>query len=347
MLEKEILEKIQNTLSKQLEKGKIDNDFNQLFYEYVCEFTLRGGKRIRPALVYYTYLNFSNTKLEEVLEVSTFIEYIQSWLLIHDDIMDHDEMRRGKPTVHTEFEKVASEYNFEDQKDFGNTFAILAGDYSSLFAFETLGNSSFDGEKIKKILAWTAKQLKNVVYGQNLDIITCKNPGYTLDDLINISELKTATYTFSIPCISGAILGGANDKEVQVLTDYSKNVGIAFQLRDDILGLFGDEETTGKSNDGDIQEGKKTILVWKALQEADEKQKLVINKFLGKVDLTKEEADEFRKVIVETGALKFAEDECKKYVDEAKLALEKLPDHENEGWKFLNWIADFMLERKK
>lgn len=347
MLDEAILNRINTILADQLVNPNPENQFNRLFHDYVAEFTLRGGKRIRPALIYFTYQIFANVELETVLKLSTFIEHIQAWLLMHDDIMDHDKLRRGKPTVHTEFETIAADYNFDDAKDFGNTFGILAGDYAAMLAFEVLADSPLEAAKLKKILLWVSRELKNVIFGQNLDIITSHNPDYELRDLINIAELKTARYTFTIPCIAGGILGGAENEDMKALEAYSKYIGIAFQIRDDILGVFGEEDVTGKSNNGDIQEGKKTILIWKAMEQANDEQKILLNTMLGKEDLTEAQADQVRKVIQDTGALDFAEDECCQYVSQAKEHLAKLPNQEGEGWKFLEWIADYMLVRKK
>jgi geranylgeranyl diphosphate synthase type I len=321
--------------------------FNKTFCEFIKDFILRGGKRIRPILINETYKIFSDKNLDEVFETSLFMEFVQGWLLMHDDIMDHDDMRRGGSTVHKMFEGISADYNFRDQKDFGNTFGILAGDYSGLMAFEILGKSKLSGEIIKKVLAFSARELQNVVFGQNLDIITSKRADYTDEDILKFFDLKTARYTFLIPCIAGAIMAEADQVHQDALEAYSIPVGIAFQIRDDILGLFGNEEETGKSNLGDIEEGKRTILVWKAYEQANEKQKKTLNKYYGKENLTKVQGEEFKQIIRQTGALAYAEKLCQKYVDRAKFELEKLPNHDSEGWQFLNWIADYMMSRDK
>lgn len=321
--------------------------FNEIFISFIKDFLTRGGKRIRPILINQAYKIFSNKDLDAVFETSIMMEFFQAWMLIHDDIMDHDDMRRGGTTVHKMFEEISEKYNFEDKKDFGNTFGILAGDFSGLIAFEMLGKSKLSGDIIKKVIAYCSHELQNVVYGQNLDIITSKKKDYTETDILNFFDLKTARYTFSIPCVSGALMAGANEEYIKILEAYSVPVGIAFQIRDDILGLFGEQEETGKSNLGDIEEGKRTLLVWKAFEQANSEQNAILNKYFGKPALCAEEGDAFKQIIKDTGALEYAEKVCKEYVERAKVELFKLPDHENEGWQFLNWIADYMLVRDK
>jgi geranylgeranyl diphosphate synthase type I len=323
------------------------DQFNQIFCEFTKDFLLRGGKRIRPILINETYKIFSDKNLDDVFETSLFIEFIQGWILMHDDIIDHDDMRRGGPTAHKMFEGVASQYDFADTKDFGNTFGILAGDYAGLLAFEIIGKSKLSGDIIKKVLTFSSRELQNIIFGQNLDIITSKKVDYTDEDILKVADYKTARYTFLIPCIAGAIMAEADQKYQDILAAYSIPVGIAFQIRDDILGLFGNEEETGKSNLGDIEEGKRTMLVWKAYQQADLSQKQILDKYFGKEDITKEEGDEFKEIIKQTGALAYAEEICQEYVDRAKFELEKLPNHDSEGWQFLNWIADYMMSRDK
>ncbi len=330
-------------------KYKNYNKYVSKVYDELVDLTLRGGKRLRPTILYYAFLASGGdiNKKDDVVSLSIFIEIFESFLLIHDDIMDKDVIRRGGKTNHIANQEFAEENGLKDQQHYGVVMAMLAGDLATQMGYQIIGKSNFESQQKVAIVNYVSNKLSEVIFGQINDTILPQINDFVYQDIIDVYNFKTATYTFQIPCLVGSILAGKFDSLGEILAGYAESAGIAFQIRDDILGLFGEEEVTGKSNIGDIQEGKKTILVWKALQEANENQKLVINKFLGKEDISNEEADEFKKVIIETGGLKFAEEECKKYVDEAKMALEKLPDHDNEGWKFLNWIADYMLERKK
>lgn len=331
------------------DKYKNYNKYVSKVYDELVDLTVRGGKRLRPAILYYAFLASGGdiNKKEDVVSLSIFIEIFESFLLIHDDIMDKDLIRRGGKTNHIANQEFAEQNGLKDQQHYGVIMAMLAGDLATQMGYQIIGKSNFEPQQKVAIVNYVSNKLSDVIFGQINDTILPQLNDFVYQDIIDVYNFKTATYTFQIPCLVGSILADSFDSLNEILSVYAESAGIAFQIRDDILGLFGEEEVTGKSNTGDIQEGKKTILVWKALQEADEKQKIIINRYLGKEDLTKDEADEFRKVIVDTGALDFAEKECKKYVENAKKELEKLSDHENEGWKFLNWIADFMLERKK
>lgn len=316
--------------------------------ESLREFTMRGGKRLRAALVYYSYLLFKPSEYnnKDLIRISTFTELLQSYLLIHDDIIDRDELRRGKLTVHKVFEKAANILQVHDKEHFGVSMAILLGDLANQFTFDIITDSNFDITNKDKLLVYISKLIAETIYGQLLDIQLEHKENYTENDILLVSKDKTAKYTFEAPLLAGAILTGASDEHLNILSEYSIPAGIAFQIRDDILGIFGDQSKTGKSDFSDIREGKKTLLILKAYEGADKEQKATLDRFVGKQDISKEEAEEVKNVIRMTNSLDYSVTLCREKVAEARKVLEKLPNHDSEGWQFLDSIAEYIIVRE-
>ena len=338
-----ILEKF---LSKKVQEyGKL-YPFAKLFVEHLSEFTLRGGKRLRPALMYYSYMMFDDEELDEVKKLSIYLELLQSFLLIHDDIMDRSILRRESKTIHKVFEDYSSQENFKDDVHFGNTMGILNGDLACFLAYEIINSSKFNAKKKSKLSLLVSEEITKVIFGQIQDVLLTYKKDYSKEEILNIHHYKTAVYTFKLPIFSGAILADTNKNNLKLLENYSVNCGIAFQIRDDILGVFGDEETLGKGIISDIIEGKKTLLVLHAYAKANCSQKEILNRSLGNKNLSYEQMTEFKEVLRQTGALDYSIKQCEKHVKKAKESLKILPVKKNEGFNFLDSIADYLLDRK-
>jgi geranylgeranyl diphosphate synthase type I len=314
----------------------------------IADFTLAGGKRIRPALVYYGYLASGGKDDHKILEVSMSLEIIHSFLLIHDDIIDRDEKRHGITTVHEKYKKIGQRIiSKENSTHFGNSMAIIAGDIAYAMANEVIFNSKFSPEIIIKAL----DKMQGIVYitcaGEMLDIVM-ENRGRTNEkEILKMFEGKTSRYTFEGPLHFGAILSGNDSKEnMEAFTAYSLPLGKAFQIRDDILGIFGDEKKTGKPVGSDVCEGKQTLLLLKALKNGNRKQKEVLKKYLGKKDLKKKELEEFREVIRETGSLDYSENLAKKLVQESLVALKKIEFKNMEAKNFMEGLAEYIIKRE-
>lgn len=321
--------------------------FTKKFVEDLSEFTLRGGKRFRAALIYYSYKLFGGQDEEEIIKLSLFIELIQSFLLIHDDIMDRSSLRRGGETIHKIYEDVSADEKFEDDEHFGTTMGILSGDLANQFALEIIGKSKFDPINKGKLVTLVAKEIAEVCFGQIHDILLNYNypRGFGEEDIIKVHKYKTAIYTYRLPLFTGAILAGASQEGLDALEEYAMPSGVAFQIRDDVLGVFGDSEETGKENVGDIIEGKKTLLVTEAYKHGTDEQVHKLNQYLGKKDLTEEEANIVREIFKETGALEYSRKECEHQITTAKKALEMLKGKDAEALEFLEGIADYMIIR--
>ncbi len=309
--------------------------------ENLEDFCTRGGKRLRPALVYYGYKLLGGDDSKDILKASLAMELVHAFLLIHDDIMDQSNLRRGKATLHKLYE------NGNSQR-FGESMGILAGDLSFCLAFQLLLSTNFSSKQKTQVLQRLQDTIINTIYGQELDIRLETNGLSKPSEILDVYRLKTAQYTFECPLHIGAMLAGANQEDLKIISDYSIPAGIAFQIKDDILGMFGDQKKTGKPVGSDLQQGKQTLLIAKALQKANKAQREKIRCALGNRDLTKKELVEIRRVIEKAGALEFAEKLAKKYITQTKQALKKFS---KRGWdkntiQKLDTITDFIIERK-
>ena len=311
------------------------------------EYTLRGGKRLRPIFCIYGYKCLrDNTNIEAVIEASISLELMQSYLLIHDDIMDEDELRRGKKTFHI-LCKDLCERHFGTTKSlkFGENIAIVAGDLLEVYGEEVLGKSPFESEYVKKAVVAYAEIVKNVGYGQILDITAERQAAFSEDEILTIHKLKTASYTIEGPLHIGALLAGANEADLQVLSAYGIPLGLAFQIHDDILGLFGSEEKTGKPVGSDVQEGKKTLLILHALEKCTGEEREVILNALGNEQVTMEEIDTVRAIVRRTGSLDYSKNLVADMTDKAVQAI-NASEFREEAKEFLFNIADFIGGRE-
>ena len=314
----------------------------------ISDFTLASGKRIRPALVYYGFLAMGGKDGKEIVEVSAGMELIHTFLLIHDDIIDRDEKRHNVPTVHEVYKKIGEENGFfKDNEHFGNSMAIIVGDMAAAMANEIIFNARFSPEIIIRALDKIQKIVYATIPGEMLDVIFENQGGATEKEILAMFEAKTSRYTFEGPLQLGGILAGCQEKDLKIFSRYSLPLGKAFQLQDDILGIFGEEKTLGKPVGSDIVEGKQTILLIKSLQNGSRSQREILRKILGKKDLKKEELEIFRDILRETGALEYCQNLAKKFVKEATEALKEIDFKNQEAKNFLEGIANFIISRQK
>lgn len=311
------------------------------------EYTLRGGKRIRAAMMYYGYKLFSQKNIDEAIKASIAFELIQSYLLIHDDIIDQDEMRRNGPTMHRMFEEAHKKtYGSPGSGHFGASMAILAGDIANHLANLVILNAQMPVDRKLKAATELNRSVHRVIYGEALDVLSNFQDNVKEADILRIHNLKTASYTFEGPLLVGAILGGAPQEKLDILSDYALPLGQAFQIQDDIQDIFGDEKKLGKPPGSDLKEGKKTLLVMKALEKADKREMAALNKALGNPKLTKSMVEDVQAVMVTTGSLDYSRRLANRLIRESRAAIEKL-NMPGDAQDFLVGIADYMLERNQ
>lgn len=313
----------------------------------IRKFVLAGGKRLRPAIMYYGYLAAGGKDIKAIKKASMSIELIHSFLLIHDDIMDQDNTRHGIDTIHQKYTKLAKKYfKNKDNKHFGSSMAIIVGDLCYTMANKVLFKADFDAIVILKAL----NKLQNIVYevipGQMMDLKLGFKGSATEREILRVQEAKTAYYTFEGPMHLGCVLAENNNAVMlKSFTKYALAMGKAFQIRDDILGIFGDEEVLGKPVGSDIIEGKRTLLTNYVSRKGSAQDKKVIKSMLGNSNLTKRSLQQFRKVIKESGSLEYSKKKGNEMVMEAIKALDKVVFKNKEAEVFFRGIAKYIVNR--
>lgn len=316
---------------------------------HVRTIVLSGGKRLRSAFMYYGYLGAGGTDEERILRTSMSIELIHSFLLIHDDIIDRDEMRHGVETLHKRYADFGRRYfPVQDVEHFGNSIALVMGDMLYSHGNNIIFRSGFPLERVFAALSRLQDIVSFTVVGQARDIYMEYKQEATETEILNMYRNKTAKYTVEGPLHLGAILAGASEEHLKHLSAYAIPLGIAFQIQDDILGMFGSEERIGKPVGSDIAEGKLTLLVARALRNATSDEKTRIKEILARGSaLTEAERVEFCTLIEKTGALAEVKALAEDYIKTGQQALLALrTEVTEESYTFLEGIAIYMTKRE-
>jgi geranylgeranyl diphosphate synthase, type I len=306
--------------------------FNQMFID-----SCQGGKRLRGTLVKLGYELAGGKATDEIIKPALALEIFQTAILAHDDVFDQSPLRRGKPTL----------YRALGGDHYGMSQAVCLGDISFFLATKIISETNFQNDLCNKAVSLFSEMVINTGWGEMLDIAlpNLKEAKKEID-VMTIQKLKTADYTVTYPLSLGATLAGASDELLQPLRLVGENLGIAFQIQDDILGVFGDEKTLGKSVTSDVEEGKNTLLIVEALQNADGNQKEYLEKYYGKGEIGKENLEEIKRIFIETGALEYSRKKAADFVEAAKKEIIKMPA-EKEYKEMLIQMADFLVERQR
>lgn len=284
---------------------------------------------------------------QKILPIALAIEIIHSFLLIHDDIIDKSDMRHGAPTIHRRYEKLVGSPPAVRLRDeaghYGLSQAILLGDIACFEAFSLINSSSFDNDLKVICQGQLIKTLLNTGYGEALDV-EAPYRGATLAQIRQVMDLKTARYSFVGPLSLGAILGGAGKEQISSLTKFGLSCGMAFQLKDDILGVFGDEKVTGKPMD--FSEGKNTMLIYKTYELVNAKEKAYLKKIWGNKNANSGDLKRVGQIIRDCGALAWCEKEQVKLANAAKKVIFDITN-DKELQIIFEQIADFVIGREK
>jgi geranylgeranyl diphosphate synthase type I len=263
-----------------------------------------GGKRLRPAFCIWAYVGTGGQDLDSGLRAAASLELLQACALVHDDVMDDSDMRRGKPAAHRRFATLHRGSGWlGDAQRFGDGSAILLGDLCLSWADELLYRSGFGAEELARAKVVYDRMRTELMAGQYLDLLEQARGGGSVERAMLVVRFKSAKYTIERPLHLGAVLAGATQAQVDALSGYGLPLGEAFQLRDDILGVFGDPAETGKPAGDDLREGKRTLLVATAEQRATSGQAAHLREGLGDPHLSAAAIDEMRSIIRDTGAV--------------------------------------------
>ncbi len=304
----------------------------------LADFVMGGGKRIRPAYVHWGYITAGGDPADGgAMPGCCAVELLQAFALVHDDVMDGSPTRRGHPTVWARFieRHRNAGWRGEDRR-FGEAAAILVGDIAMVMADRQLGGADPTVHRI-----WDALRTE-LNMGQYLDVIGTARGAVTIDGARLIMQHKTAGYTIVRPLQLGAALAGRS-KFDDDLAAHGLPLGIAFQLRDDMLGAFGDEELTGKPVGDDLREGKPTVLLAFAREAADPGQLGILDR-VGRAEISSDDIASIQQVLHDTGAVAESEAETSRLLDESMLAIERLPDT-NGSREARGALADCVVER--
>ncbi len=300
------LEKQLPVLLEQLRRKYQLREISLLLDSSLQDFVLRPGKRLRPVLMVMGYSGYGGKAVSGLYQTALSFELLHDFMLVHDDIVDKSTMRRGCPALHVLMQKFLPAGK---NRVTGQDLALIAGDVLYAAAIETFLSIKVPVRRkekaLKKFLATAL--LTGAGQFSEMELGTRKINQVNEKQILRIYDLKTALYSFVTPLAVGAILAGASAREVSCLSRAGLYFGRAFQIHDDILGLFGKQSQTGKPVVTDLQEEKKTLLIWYAFQKGDKKQQDLILQVLGKEKVTLNDLYQIQQVVKETGSLKSAE----------------------------------------
>lgn len=297
--------------------------------EALESFVLRGGKRTRPGFAWTGWLGAGGDPdgpdAPAVLNACAALELVQACALIHDDIIDASRTRRRFPTVHVDFEQRHRDRGWAgDAPRFGTGVAILIGDLALAWADDMVHASGLAPRAVARFATVWAKMRTEVLGGQLLDIHGEASGDESVAAALRINRYKTAAYTVERPLHLGAALADAGPELVRSYRDFGTDIGIAFQLRDDLLGVFGDPSVTGKPSGDDLREGKRTVLIAEALARGDKTDPAAAELLRTKVgtDLSGEDVDQLREVLVRLGAVDAVESRIAELTERALAAID-------------------------
>lgn len=340
----EINDFIDNFLTEKVkESTKIGSSYERL-WRTIHNVTLQGGKRIRPYLTTIGYKLNNNSSIEPLLPIAAAQELLHTSLLIHDDVIDKDTIRHGEKNINGHYIDLYSKsIDQETSTHFAHSASIIAGDLLISLSYQLINDSSWKPKQKQDVMTILSRSMYEVAAGQLMDIEAAfMNDSY---DPTTIYRYKTSGYSFVSPLITGATLSDCSEETKQALENYGINLGIAYQLQDDILGVYGDEALTGKSNSCDIREAKRTFLVQSFLNTASTSDKELFNKTFGNINASSESIAELRKCIEDSGAKFETEKTIKDYSYKAKDAISNIPESDQKV-ELLN-LVDFLAMRKK
>jgi geranylgeranyl diphosphate synthase, type I len=275
------------------------------------DFVLNGGKRLRPAFAYWGWRAVTDAEPDaQVLLLFSALELMHACALVHDDVIDDSSTRRGKPTVHVHFAALHRDRNWRGSADrFGISAAILLGDLALAWADDIVSGADLSPETQRRVQRVWADIRTEVLAGQYLDIVAEASAAESIASAMNVDTFKTACYTVLRPLQLGAAAAADRPDVQAVFAQFGTDLGVAFQLRDDVLGVFGDPAVTGKPSGDDLRSGKRTVLLAEALELADKSDPLAANLLRSSIGapLTDAQVGGLREVIESVGALAAAE----------------------------------------
>jgi geranylgeranyl diphosphate synthase type I len=329
--------------------------FPQTLQDGVLSYLMRMGKAMRPALVMWAAGAVSDDeRVQHALPAAAAIELFHTYSIVHDDIIDRDDIRRGGPTVHaqfTEYARTQMQLESEEAQHFGVSMGLLAGDAQLCWCFALLAdyvsNSAVSRDTAAQILqALTNKLFIIIPSGEVLDIsFALTDPAeLTKEQVLDMYYRKTAV-TFEVAARVGALIGlnRSDHPYITHISEFARLSGLAFQLYDDLLGIIGNPRDTKKPVGADLHEGKRTFTIMHALENANSQQRTLLSSILGNRHTTSEQITQAVNLLKDLGALEFTQLTAQQYLDAALQELANLPESRYRDW--LSSWAGFIIER--
>jgi geranylgeranyl diphosphate synthase type I len=314
------------------EKGHIEDEIDKFFDEEIRsspedglvrrvlgslkEFTSRDAKRVRAVLLIMGYIACGGKDMPKARRASISMELVQTMLLIHDDLMDGSDMRRGGPSFHRMF----SDLQGPGIHDGGANMAIIAGDLAESLAEKVLASSLFHPDLCLRALTLQSEMVRDTGYGQILDVSSGLQD--IAEDRILATHLyKTARYTFEGPLTIGGTLAGGENQMIRALSGYAIPVGISFQIIDDILGFLGDPKKGGSEDISDLREGKGTFVILDLLSRCGSDERALIERSIGNPEMTRSDAEMIRAIAQRHEVLSLSRERARIRVEEGIASL--------------------------
>jgi geranylgeranyl diphosphate synthase type I len=321
-------ERIDHALAEFVDRGltAVEEVACRSAFELVRSYVLGGGKRLRPTFCYWGWRGADGGDCAEIVRAAAALELFHAFAMIHDDIMDGSDTRRGWPSMHRQLANLHADAGWRGRSEaFGVAVAILAGDLCMAWADELLHGSGLEPARVRAAQPIYDRMRLDVVCGQYLDIVETARRAFSIQRSMRVARYKAAKYTVEHPLQLGGALAGGGEDLLAAYTAFGIPLGEAFQLRDDMIGVFGDPATTGKSNLDDLREGKPTVLMAYAAQRSTRSQKAVIRRLHGNPDLDSDGAAQLRAVLRATGAATAVEEMINSRARQALAALRTAP----------------------
>ncbi len=316
---------------RRAEAAYIGTDYDELIAT-LQDFVLRGGKRLRPAFAYWGYRAVTaepDAEVDEsVLLLFSALELLHACALVHDDVIDDSATRRGMPTAHVHFAELHRGRGWSGSPDrFGQSAAILLGDLSLVWADDIVADAPLPRETLSRVRRVWSDIRTEVLGGQYLDIVAESSGAETIESAMDVNRYKTASYTVSRPLQLGAAAAADRPDVQAVFHELGNDLGVAFQLRDDVLGVFGDPAVTGKPSGDDLRAGKRTVLLAEAVQRSDKSDPAAAKLLRSAIgtNLTDGEVAQLCLVIQSVGALTAVEDRIDMLTNRALSLLDGAP----------------------
>lgn len=342
---KESREKLDQAIKNYLDTRahEVEVEMAHTAMQRIAEFSTRG-KMLRGIFAMFAYEMYTGKVDNNAIQLAIFMELTQSALLIHDDIMDRDELRRGEKSMHALYADDARAQTIERPEEYGNAIGTIAGDIGFFLVIDLMSKIDTDPGVLNRMMERYSHEITKTGLGQFLDYhYASTDISYSLKEINDMYHYKTGTYTFTLPFVLGAILAKAPDAEMKVLEDITRKLGTVFQLVDDMIGMFGDPKKTGKPVGADIKEGKKTVLRAMLYEHVNDEEKAKLDGMFG-VSCTDEDLAYVRELCDRYKISEQIHTEVKKLSEEAQEELKELSISENHRAIF-SQLIDYNASR--